>query len=126
MRCEHFYRPVQTPGTKVEVKNMNSFRNVQRAIEYEIERQIAVVEGGGAHRPADASLGSRRGGKRVPARKEEAHDYRYFPDPDLPPVEMTGRAVVEALVASLPELPAARRGAVHLAVSACRSTTRSS
>jgi aspartyl-tRNA(Asn)/glutamyl-tRNA(Gln) amidotransferase subunit B len=95
-------------GTKAEVKNLNSFRYVRQALEYEIERQIALVESG---RPVvqETRLWDQAGARTVSMRsKEEAHDYRYFPEPDLPPVEMPA-ARVHALVASLPELPAVRR-----------------
>jgi aspartyl-tRNA(Asn)/glutamyl-tRNA(Gln) amidotransferase subunit B len=95
-------------GTKAEVKNLNSFRYVRQALEYEIERQIALVESG---RPVvqETRLWDQATSRTVSMRsKEEAHDYRYFPEPDLPPVEMAAERV-EAIVASLPELPAARR-----------------
>jgi aspartyl-tRNA(Asn)/glutamyl-tRNA(Gln) amidotransferase subunit B len=95
-------------GTKTEVKNLNSFRNVARALEYEIERQTGLLEDGEAvvqeTRGFDADSGETR-----PLRgKEEARDYRYFPEPDLPPLLLT-RARIDALRASLPELPVARR-----------------
>jgi len=113
LRCDAnvSVRPLGEPrlGTKAEVKNLNSFRYVRQALEHEIERQIALVETG---RPVvqETRLWDQAGGRTVSMRsKEEAHDYRYFPEPDLPPVEMPA-ARVEALVASLPELPAVRRG----------------
>ncbi len=94
-------------GTKTELKNMNSFRFLERGIAAEIERQIAVLEGGGEvvqetlhFDPASGRLSSLRS-------KEEAHDYRYFPEPDLLPLEPS-RELVEELRATLPELPAAR------------------
>lgn len=95
-------------GTKVEIKNVNSFRNVERAINYEIERQISVIENGG--KIIQSTRGWNEGlGKTIEQRtKEFAHDYRYFPDPDIPPLHMTG-AVTEPLKQSLPELPVARR-----------------
>ncbi len=94
-------------GTRTEVKNLNSFRALQRAVEYEIQRQIAVLESGGAvmqetvgwDEDAEATF-SQRG-------KEEAHDYRYFPEPDLPPL-VVDPAWVAQIAASLPELPRAR------------------
>ncbi len=94
--------------TKVEVKNMNSFRAVFRALEYEAERQRKVLEEGG--RIAQETRGwSEAEGKTVPQRsKEFAHDYRYFPEPDLPPL-MPDVAWVEEIRARLPELPEARR-----------------
>jgi aspartyl-tRNA(Asn)/glutamyl-tRNA(Gln) amidotransferase subunit B len=95
-------------GVKTELKNINSFRALHRAVEYEIERQIAVLESGGAvvqetrgWSEAEQSTFSQRV-------KEYADDYRYFPEPDLPPLELLP-AWVEELRASLPELPAARR-----------------
>ncbi|MGD9903986.1 MAG: Asp-tRNA(Asn)/Glu-tRNA(Gln) amidotransferase subunit GatB [Vicinamibacterales bacterium] len=94
-------------GTKAEIKNVNSFRYLQKAIEYEIARQIDVVERGGRvdqeTRLFDAALG-----KTFSMRsKEEAHDYRYFPEPDLPPVVVSA-ARRTAVAATLPELPDAR------------------
>jgi aspartyl-tRNA(Asn)/glutamyl-tRNA(Gln) amidotransferase subunit B len=95
-------------GTRTEVKNMNSFRHVEKALEYEIKRQIALLEDGEEvvqeTRLWDASQGvtvSMRG-------KEEAHDYRYFPDPDLVPLRIDG-AWIERIRETLPELPAAKR-----------------
>ena len=94
-------------GTKTEIKNMNSFRSVERAIASEIERQIALLESG------DRIVQETRGWDEVkgvthPMRsKEEAHDYRYFPDPDLVPLEIA-RADVERLAANLPTLPCDR------------------
>jgi aspartyl-tRNA(Asn)/glutamyl-tRNA(Gln) amidotransferase subunit B len=95
-------------GTKTEVKNLNSIRNVERAIAHEVERQVAVIEAGGRivqeSRLWDAAAGSTRSMRS----KEEAHDYRYFPDPDLPPV-VVDEARLAALRADLPELPHERR-----------------
>jgi len=98
----------QAFGVKTELKNMNSFRNVQRALDYEIRRQTALLDQGEEiiqeTRLWDASQGvtsSMRG-------KEEAHDYRYFPDPDLVPM-ITDQEWVERLRASLPELPEAKK-----------------
>ena len=95
-------------GTRVELKNLNSFRNVQRALEHEIARQEACLDGGGTvvqeTRLYDANTGETR-----PMRgKEEAHDYRYFPEPDLVPVEVDA-AWLERVRTAMPELPAARR-----------------
>jgi len=91
-------------GTKVEVKNINSFRSVERAIEYEIVRQTSVLEAGeklvqetrGWDEAKNITVSQRK--------KESAHDYRYFPEPDIPPFEFTPE-YVEALRATLPELP---------------------
>ncbi|MCG8554193.1 MAG: Asp-tRNA(Asn)/Glu-tRNA(Gln) amidotransferase subunit GatB [Proteobacteria bacterium] len=95
-------------GTRVELKNINSFRFVRHAIEYEIARQQALIAGGG--RVVLETRGwDEAAGKTVPMRgKEEAQDYRYFPDPDLPPL-VIGEAQVAALRESLPELPRAKR-----------------
>jgi aspartyl-tRNA(Asn)/glutamyl-tRNA(Gln) amidotransferase subunit B len=91
-------------GTKTEIKNMNSFRSVHRAIESEIARQIALVENG--DRVVQETRGwDEQNGVSVSMRsKEQAHDYRYFPDPDLVPMEITG-ADVDALRAQMTELP---------------------
>ncbi len=113
MRCDAniSLRPVGTEGlgVKTELKNMNSFRNVQKALEFEIRRQTALLERGepviqetrlwDANRNVTVSM---RG-------KEEAHDYRYFPDPDLVPIVIDS-GWIEAVRASLPELPDAKRG----------------
>jgi aspartyl-tRNA(Asn)/glutamyl-tRNA(Gln) amidotransferase subunit B len=95
-------------GVKTEIKNINSFKNVQRALEYEIARQIELLEGGQAvvHEtrlfdPATGRTFSMRS-------KEEAHDYRYFPEPDLPPLRIEA-AWIEQVRRTLPELPDARR-----------------
>ncbi len=96
-------------GTKAELKNMNSFRNVERAIEYEIARQVRVIEDGGKV-VQETRLWDEKAGKTLPMRgKEESHDYRYFPDPDLLPL-VVDRDWIEKCRASLPELPAAKRG----------------
>ena len=94
-------------GTKAEVKNVNSFRYLQKALEYEIERQIDVVEHGGRVIQETRLFDSAQGRTFSMRSKEEAHDYRYFPEPDLPPL-VVDRARREAVRASLPELPEAR------------------
>jgi len=95
-------------GTKAEVKNLNSFRYLQKALEYEIERQIDVI-GGGGRIVQETRLWDAAAGVTVSMRsKEEAHDYRYFPEPDLPPL-VVDAARVDAVRASMPELPAVRR-----------------
>ncbi|MGA8533613.1 MAG: Asp-tRNA(Asn)/Glu-tRNA(Gln) amidotransferase subunit GatB [Candidatus Tumulicola sp.] len=91
-------------GTKAEIKNMNSFRSVHRAIESEIERQIGVLESGGRIVQETRGWDEVRGETHPMRSKEEAHDYRYFPDPDLVPLEPADGAV-ETLRASLPEPP---------------------
>ncbi|MGH7640546.1 MAG: Asp-tRNA(Asn)/Glu-tRNA(Gln) amidotransferase subunit GatB [Candidatus Dormibacteria bacterium] len=95
-------------GVKVEIKNMNSFRSVQRALEYEVVRQTEVLEGGG--RPVQETRGWSELEQRTVSQrsKEEAQEYRYFPEPDLPPLSIS-RDLVEEVRGALPELPAARR-----------------
>lgn len=95
-------------GTKVELKNLNSVRFMQRAIEYEIERQIALIESGGRVSQETRLWDDRANETRVMRSKEEANDYRYFPEPDLPPLVIAPE-FVEQVRASLPELPDARR-----------------
>src|SRR5882724_12534604 len=95
-------------GTKVELKNLNSVRFMQRAIEFEVERHIRTLESGG-HLVQETLLWDERAAETRPMRsKEEAHDYRYFPEPDLPPLVVTNE-FVNQVQASLPELPEARR-----------------
>jgi aspartyl-tRNA(Asn)/glutamyl-tRNA(Gln) amidotransferase subunit B len=95
-------------GTRTELKNLNSFRNVQRALEHEILRQGEVVAGG-ATVVQETVLWDAAAGRTRPMRgKEEAHDYRYFPDPDLPPVAVD-TASFAAIRSGLPELPAERK-----------------
>jgi aspartyl-tRNA(Asn)/glutamyl-tRNA(Gln) amidotransferase subunit B len=96
-------------GTRTEIKNLNYFRNVSRAIEHEIARQVALVASGGEV-VQETRLWSADKAETAPMRsKEEAHDYRYFPEPDLPPL-VVSPAWVEEVRASLPELPAEKRG----------------
>ena len=95
-------------GTKVEVKNVNSFRFVRAAIEYEIERQIEVVESGGRVTQESRLWNAAEGRTYSMRSKEQAHDYRYFPEPDLPPLIVSPEFLVEARE-KLPELPEARR-----------------
>ncbi len=95
-------------GTRIEVKNMNSFRAVERAIAFEIERQAAALDAGEPLRQETRGWDDARGVTYVMRVKESSDDYRYFPEPDLPPLEVDP-AWLEALRAGLPELPAARR-----------------
>lgn len=95
-------------GTRAELKNINSFRFVEKAIEYEIERQIALIESGGKVVQETRLYDPDRDETRSMRTKEEANDYRYFPDPDLLPLVIEP-AFIETVRASLPELPAARR-----------------
>lgn len=95
-------------GTRTETKNVNSFRYVEKAIEYEIERQIEVIEGGGKIIQETRLFNPDTGETRAMRTKEDANDYRYFPDPDLLPVVVTA-AQIEEIRAGLPELPEAKR-----------------
>jgi aspartyl-tRNA(Asn)/glutamyl-tRNA(Gln) amidotransferase subunit B len=95
-------------GTKAEVKNVNSFRYIRSAVEYEIGRQIAVIEDGGRV-VQESRLWSNAEGRTFSMRsKEEAHDYRYFPEPDLPPL-VVGVEWQKQILSAMPELPEARR-----------------
>ncbi|MGE3275813.1 MAG: Asp-tRNA(Asn)/Glu-tRNA(Gln) amidotransferase subunit GatB [Vicinamibacterales bacterium] len=95
-------------GTKAEVKNVNSFRYLQKALEYEIGRQVDIVEHGGRVVQETRLFDSALGKTYAMRSKEEAHDYRYFPEPDLPPL-VVDEARRAAAAAALPELPEARR-----------------
>ncbi len=96
-------------GTRAEVKNINSFRFVEKAVEYEIKRQTKVIEEGGAVIQETRLWDSAKGITESMRSKEEAHDYRYFPEPDLVPV-IADRKWVDEIKAGLPELPDVRRG----------------
>jgi len=112
LRCEPnlSLRPVgqKTFGTKVELKNINSFRFVKDAIEYEIKRQTKVLNEGGTIQQETRLWDVGKGQTATMRSKEEAHDYRYFPDPDLVPLSIAGDWI-EELRKTLPELPAARQ-----------------
>jgi len=95
-------------GTRCEIKNMNSMRFIQMAIDFEARRQIAIVEGGGAVVQETRLYDPDKNETRSMRNKEEAHDYRYFPDPDLLPLEIE-QAWVDAIKATLPELPDAKK-----------------
>ena len=97
-----------TLGTRAEIKNLNSFRFLERAIEVEIERQTDLLEAGRSIVQETRLYDPQRDETRAMRTKEEANDYRYFPDPDLPPL-IVDEAWVDAVRASLPELPDARR-----------------
>ncbi|HEX5070731.1 MAG TPA: Asp-tRNA(Asn)/Glu-tRNA(Gln) amidotransferase subunit GatB [Vicinamibacterales bacterium] len=94
-------------GTKTEIKNINSFRYVAQALDYEIARQAAQLERGQAVDQETRLFDSDRGETQSMRGKEEAHDYRYFPEPDLPPLDVSA-AAIDAIRQSLPELPDAR------------------
>ena len=95
-------------GTRAEIKNLNSFRNVARAIEHEVARQSALVDSGRPVVQETRLWNAERGETASMRSKEEAHDYRYFPEPDLPPLVVDDAWVAEVR-AALPELPAERR-----------------
>ncbi len=95
-------------GTRCEIKNLNSFRFMQQAIEYEVRRQVELIEDGGRVVQETRLYDPDRDETRSMRSKEDAHDYRYFPDPDLPPL-VVEPALVERVRAALPELPAAIR-----------------
>jgi aspartyl-tRNA(Asn)/glutamyl-tRNA(Gln) amidotransferase subunit B len=97
-------RGTEKLGTRAELKNLNSFRFVEKAINYEIARQIDVLEGGGKVVQETRLYDADRGETRSMRSKEEANDYRYFPDPDLLPLEID-QAYIETIAHSLPELP---------------------
>jgi aspartyl-tRNA(Asn)/glutamyl-tRNA(Gln) amidotransferase subunit B len=95
-------------GTKTEVKNMNTFSGVEKALEAEFERQVAVLESGGRVVQQTMLWDGAKGEVRPARSKEESHDYRYVPEPDLPPLVLSD-AYIAGILASLPELPDARR-----------------
>ncbi len=101
-------RPGEALGTRCEIKNVNSIRFIRQAIEYEARRQVEILEEGGTIDQETRLFDARKGETRSMRSKEEAHDYRYFPDPDLLPLVLDP-AWVEALRAQLPELPDAKR-----------------
>jgi aspartyl-tRNA(Asn)/glutamyl-tRNA(Gln) amidotransferase subunit B len=111
LRCDAniSVRPVGAThlGTKTELKNMNSFAFIERGIKAEVARQIAIIEGGGQVVQETLHFDPRTEQITSLRSKEEAHDYRYFPEPDLVPITI-GPAMLEAARAALPELPAAR------------------
>ncbi|MGC2460929.1 MAG: Asp-tRNA(Asn)/Glu-tRNA(Gln) amidotransferase subunit GatB [Steroidobacteraceae bacterium] len=98
------HRGTEKLGTRAEIKNLNSFRFVDKAINYEVARQIELLEGGGQVVQETRLYDADRGETRSMRSKEEANDYRYFPDPDLLPVEID-QLYIDTVAASLPELP---------------------
>ena len=111
LRCDAniSLRPVgqKELGVKTEIKNMNSFRNLQKALEFEIDRQKEILEEGGRIEQDTRLWDPTKGATFSMRSKEEAHDYRYFPDPDLVPLEID-EAWVESIRETLPELPSAK------------------
>src|SRR5215468_12414797 len=107
MRCDvnvSVRRPGGALGTRCEIKNVNSIRFVKQAIEYESRRQIEIIEGGGKIEQETRRFNSGRGETQSMRSKEDAHDYRYFPDPDLLPLVLT-QEFVDGIKKTLPELP---------------------
>jgi len=101
-------RPGAPLGTRAEIKNLNSFRFLEKAIEYEVRRQVELIEDGGSVVQETRLYDPDKGVTRSMRSKEDAHDYRYFPDPDLPPLAIDD-AWIERVKASLPELPVAMK-----------------
>ena len=111
MRCDAnvSVRKIGDPlGTRCEIKNLNSMRFMNKAIEFEAMRQVEILESGGAIRQETRLFDSAKGETRTMRSKEDAHDYRYFPDPDLLPLEFT-QEYVDSIKATLPELPDAKK-----------------
>jgi aspartyl-tRNA(Asn)/glutamyl-tRNA(Gln) amidotransferase subunit B len=111
LRCDaniSVRRPGAPLGTRCEIKNVNSMRFVARAIDYEARRQIEILEAGGVIEQETRLFDSGRGETRSMRTKEEAHDYRYFPDPDLLPLELDA-GFIAGIEAELPELPDAKK-----------------
>jgi len=110
MRCDanvSVRRAGEPLGTRCEIKNINSIRNIIRAIEFEAMRQVELLESGNTVRQETRLYNADTGETKTMRLKEEAHDYRYFPDPDLLPVEVA-QELIEELAASMPELPDAK------------------
>ncbi len=111
LRCDaniSVRKPGGPLGTRNEIKNLNSIRNIMLAIDHEARRQIDLIESGGVVEQATRLFDTSTGETRVMRSKEDAHDYRYFPDPDLLPLELV-EAEIERIKASLPELPDAKK-----------------
>ncbi len=111
LRCDanvSVRRPGAELGTRTEIKNLNSIRFLREAIEFEGQRQVEVIEGGGEIEQETRLFDPDRGETRAMRTKEDAHDYRYFPDPDLLPLELD-EDFIEEIRAAMPELPEARR-----------------
>jgi aspartyl-tRNA(Asn)/glutamyl-tRNA(Gln) amidotransferase subunit B len=112
MRCDAniSLRPCgrKTFGIRTELKNMNSFRNVERALKFEVNRQGRLLESGGKVVQQTLLWDEQKGETRTMRSKEESHDYRYFPEPDLPPVRVDA-SWIEAVRTSLPEMPGERK-----------------
>lgn len=110
LRCDvnvSVRKPGEALGTRCEIKNVNSIRFIQQAIEYESRRQIEIIEDGGSINQETRLFDSNKGETRSMRSKEEAHDYRYFPDPDLLPLEFS-QEFVDKIASEMPELPDAK------------------
>ena len=110
LRCDvnvSVRKPGEALGTRCEIKNVNSIRFIQQAIEYESRRQIEIIEDGGSINQETRLFDSNKGETRSMRSKEEAHDYRYFPDPDLLPLEFS-QEFVDEIASEMPELPDAK------------------
>ena len=116
-------KPGTELGTRCEIKNVNSIRFIGQAVEAEARRQIGIIEDGGAIEQETRLFDSVKRATRSMRSKEEAHDYRYFPDPDLLPLELT-QEYVDALKRHLPELPDAKKAALHARLQAVRLRRR--
>src|SRR4029453_10292554 len=101
-------RPGAPFGTRREIKNLNSFRFMQQAIDYEVQSQIDLLEDGGQGQQATVLSDPEHGETRAMRSKEDAHDYRYFPDPDLPPLAISEEWIARVR-AQMPELPGGRK-----------------
>lgn len=111
MRCDanvSVRKPGGELGTRCEIKNVNSIRFLHKAIEYEAHRQVEIIEAGGTIDQETRLFDSAKGETRTMRSKEDAHDYRYFPDPDLLPLEIT-QSFVDDIAKTLPELPDAKK-----------------
>ena len=115
-------RGTEKLGTRAEIKNLNSFRFVEKAINYEVARQIELLEGGGKVVQETRLYDSDRGETRSMRSKEEANDYRYFPDPDLLPVEID-QLYIDAVAREPAGAAGSEGAALHAASMACRPTT---
>jgi len=115
-------RPGEPLGTRCEVKNLNSFRFIERAIDYEVRRQIAIIEDGGRIEQQTRLYDPDRDETRSMRSKEDAHDYRYFPDPDLLPLVIAERDI-ERIKSSMPPLPGDKRASfIRLGLSPYQAT----
>lgn len=111
MRCDvnvSVRKPGAELGTRCEIKNVNSVRFVEQAVDFEARRQIEVIEGGGVIRQETRLFDTKQGTTRAMRSKEDAHDYRYFPDPDLLPLTVE-QSFVDSIKATMPELPDAKK-----------------